>query len=87
MYVLAYSDLHSYKPQPKATWMQRMSSTKTLDEDTMNTVQKAGKVVGILVLVVLVVVAGAGAGALVFWYVVYSIKSQSLEVIYSHIVV
>ena len=57
--------------------MQRMSSDKALDMSTMNTMKKAGKVVGILVLVVLVVVAAAGAGVLVFRCVVHITTSLS----------
>lgn len=50
------------KPQPKATWMQRMSSDNIVEVDTFASLKKAAKVVGILAIVALAIVATAVGG-------------------------
>lgn len=51
-----------HRPQPKATWMQKMSSDNIVQVDTFTSLKEAGKVVGIIVIVALAVLAAAVGG-------------------------
>lgn len=73
--LIAYSGVHNYKPQPKASWIQRMSSDNVLDIDTLNSMKIAAQVAGIVLITVLAAIAAA-VGGLVCWYVASHVEDR-----------
>lgn len=60
--LLTNSGANMNRPQPKATWMQRMSSDSIVEVDTFENLKEVAKVVGILLIVALAVIAAALGG-------------------------